>query len=147
VAILVVPESWKDFDGSKSPSVEQLSDGGTMWKTAAILIAVTTLACTSGEAQANKAVCQDYFTFVGDFMSAGSARDLYIEMEGREELKKINALAENAKPEIRELTFELLETVTDADEVGTEALQRMRLLVGECATIPGVDLRFRDDRI
>ena len=69
-----------------------------------VLIAVMTLACTSGEAKASKAVCKDYFTFLRHLVSAGG---LYIELEGQEELKKINALAENAKPEIRQLTFEM----------------------------------------
>ena len=105
-------------------------DGGTMWKTAVVLIAVMTLACTSGEAKASKAVCKDYFTFLGNFASAGqSAVNLYIEMEGREELEKINALAENAKPKIRELTLEI--STTNSANLS----RSMALLIGECQKI------------
>jgi len=105
-----------------------------MWKTAVVLIVVMTLACTSGEAKANKAVCKDYFTFLRNLGSAGGlyAGGLYIKMEGQEELKKINALAENAKPEIRQLTFEISSAPT-SNAAGLQ--QNMVLLVGECQKI------------
>ena len=105
-------------------------DGGTMWKTAVVLIAVMTLACTSGEAKASKAVCKDYFTFLGKFVSVGqSSVNLYIEMEGREELEKINALAENAKPEIRELMLEISSAPTPSNPLGLS--DSMVLLIAE----------------
>ena len=102
-----------------------------MWKTAVVLIAVITLACTSGEAKASKAVCKDYFTFLRNLGTSASAGGLYIELEGQEELKKINALAENAKPEIRELTFEI--SSPTSNDAGLHA--SMALLIGECQKI------------
>ncbi len=108
-----------------------------MWKTAVVLIAVMTLACTSEEAKASKVVCKDYFTFLRNFGSAGqSAVNLYIEMEGREELEKINVLAENAKPEIRELTLEISTTSNAAN-----LSRSMALLIGECQKIGFNDWR------
>ena len=111
----------------------KMLDGGTMWKTAVVLIAVMTLACTSGEPKASKAVCKDYFTFLRNLANSGqSAVNLYIEVEGREELKKINALAENAKPEIRQLTFEISSAPT-SNPAGLQ--ESMVLLIGECQKI------------
>jgi len=111
-----------------------------MWKTAVVLIALMTLACTSGEAKASKAVCKDYFTFLRNLAISGqSAVNLYIEVEGREELEKINALAENAKPEIRELTLEISSAPTTSNAASLS--KNMALLIDECQKIGFKDWR------